>query len=204
MTERPSPPPTLFPSLRQQILMKNAKREPTDLAAIREAGRIYRYHQLGAALAQRVDSHAWGVATLILHLWPDASRDLIVAAIHHDTGEHGPGDIPAQTKWALSEEARRELDALEDAALARAVGLLPELVPVDADRLRIADQLELMIHCYETMLDGDRRSAWGPFWRVASLLTRRPIEEPPGAADALLRWLLDAAEDLRPPRVPYL
>lgn len=191
MTERPYDDHIPYPTPSHQLLIQAARDDvqPTGLKALRAAGRITRYHSAGETLAQRVDSHSWGVVTLILHLWPDATRELIVAAVLHDVGESWTGDISAVTKWQLSPDAQREIDAMESKGIKATcpnVSMTPEgdfvLSTEDSRRLSIADQLELMLHCLERMKLGDRLTAWGPFWRVAGILFDKglPPQSPEG------------------------
>lgn len=42
--------------------------------------------------------HQWGVAAFVLWLVPDASRELIIAALHHDVGELVVGDLSLDFK----------------------------------------------------------------------------------------------------------
>lgn len=154
----------------QQKLVEQAYSEVSGLDAIRAAGRVLRYHQHGPDLAQRVDAHSWGVATLVLYLWPDASRDLVVAALRHDVGEFYTGDVSATTKWMLSQNAQHELNGLEEKGQDLALSPMPSLNLMEERQLKLADQLELMLHCLERMRAGDRAQAPGPFWRVARVV----------------------------------
>ena len=78
----------------------------TNIYRIFMAGLTTRWHT-NPWLAQthdRIDGHQGRVARLILALWPDASRDLIVAALTHDDGESITGDIPYQRGKTTDQE----------------------------------------------------------------------------------------------------
>jgi 5'-deoxynucleotidase YfbR-like HD superfamily hydrolase len=145
--------------------------ELTGLEALRAAGVVARYHQYGPHLAQSVAAHSWGVATLALHLWPDCSRELLIACIMHDVGEYATGDIPAPTKWQMTKSMVQDIELMEEQAVTRAWPYMPVLSLTDVQRLKWCDSLELMIHCLEAMLSGDKLYAPGPFWRVADRMS---------------------------------
>lgn len=62
------------------------------------SGQTIRYHAQPEIKSQTVAEHAWGVAVLILQFYPESSKELLAAAIVHDCGEAGVGDIPSPTK----------------------------------------------------------------------------------------------------------
>lgn len=176
----------------QRYLVREAQDAPEGIAALRAGGRVQRYHQYGETMAQSVAAHSWGVATLIHFLWPDAPRDLLLNALYHDVGEHLTGDVPANAKWRLTAATRDELNDLEGEGVNRVVSPanLPALTPADALRLKIADQLELMLYCAERIAEGDRAHAWGPFWRVANLVCALDLGDSAEAlAKALINWV---------------
>ncbi len=92
----------------------------------------------------------------------------------------------------MSEASKAELDFIEEQGLIAATGHgWPKLSVLDAYRLRLGDQLELMRHCLEVMREGDRAYAWAPFWRVAGLL----LDKGRDAMDSMALMLLDAMTD---------
>lgn len=81
----------------------------------------------------RLDGHQGRVARLILALWPDAGRDLIISALTHDDGESITGDVPfLRGKVGAHEDeesdARRKIWGMETV--------------VDDPRLKFADRLD--------------------------------------------------------------
>ena len=66
-----------------------------------EAGYISRYHTERTLYTDTVGHHSYNVAQIILEVHPDASSDLLVAALRHDIAERRYGDIPAPSKREL-------------------------------------------------------------------------------------------------------
>jgi len=66
------------------------------------AGHVNRWHTNDDhALRNSQDTnhqHSARVALLLLHLWPDAPREAIIAALHHDLPEKYTGDVSRETK----------------------------------------------------------------------------------------------------------
>ena len=108
-------------------------------------GSVLRYHTHGnQSLLQSVADHTWRVQVILLHLWPDASRDLLMAALYHDVAECFTGDIPAPVKRmpGIMEEIKKlekELDTL--------LGVNINLSLAEGLRLKVADKLELLRWC---------------------------------------------------------
>lgn len=111
----------------------------TDPQAIFRAGRTMRWHTNPdlSHTTDPLDGHQGRVARIIWAIWPDASRDLLIAALTHDEGESVTGDKPwtcPKTKEEAAQEeiARRKIWGRE----------LPKLTPEDARRLKYADRLD--------------------------------------------------------------
>lgn len=121
---------------------------------LRKGGAVKRFHTIDTVKAQTVADHSWGVATIICDLWPDASVPLIRAALHHDVAEHITGDVPAPAKWQFPALAD-ELHAVEY-QLEAELGLDMELDALSAQRLKIADMMELLWYCVEEERLGNR------------------------------------------------
>lgn len=125
------------------------------VALLRAGGAVRRWHTLPTATEQTVAAHSWGVAVLLLEVWPErATRTMLQYALGHDVAECHTGDVPATAKWR-SAELRSALRAEEDSwatehGLERwtspeALGLTTEM----HDVLRAADMLELVLWCDE-------------------------------------------------------
>lgn len=63
----------------------------------RRAGQVTRYHTWPRVREQSVGEHSWQVARVVLALWPDAPRHVLVHCLFHDVGEV-VGDLPYPMK----------------------------------------------------------------------------------------------------------
>jgi len=109
------------------------------LERIFHAGLTTRWHTNPwlAQTCDRIDGHQARVARIILALWPDASRELLIAALTHDDGEYITGDIPATFFKTYNQRA------YEAAAYITIWGdKFPRLPDGDADKLHFADKLD--------------------------------------------------------------
>jgi hypothetical protein len=85
--------------------------------------------------------HQGRVAVLLLGLFPDASRTLIVEALFHDQGEAGPGDISYDAK-KRSPELRAIVASQERAERARQNTHETHLSETEAAQLKLCDWLD--------------------------------------------------------------
>jgi hypothetical protein len=63
----------------------------------RHAGQITRYHTWPVHRAQSVGEHTWQIQRIMLTIWPDCPRHLLVHCTVHDVGEMA-GDLPWPAK----------------------------------------------------------------------------------------------------------
>lgn len=83
---------------------------------------------------------------MVLALWPDASRDLIWAALHHDVGEYRTGDLAAPFKRSAPLDVIAAHAAAEAQALTEICGRpMPRLSAADGLRLNLVDRLEALL-----------------------------------------------------------
>jgi hypothetical protein len=76
----------------------------------RMAGEVKRWHTYPTLREQSVASHSWNVARIVLAIVPMASRELMIEALFHDTGEiKAMGDMPHTSKTGPEREALRKL-----------------------------------------------------------------------------------------------
>lgn len=80
----------------------------------RSAGRVTRFHTWERIREQSVAEHTWNVLRILLAIWPDCPREVLVEVMFHDVGERVSGDAPYPTK-AENPALKREMDRLEDA-----------------------------------------------------------------------------------------
>jgi len=121
---------------------------------LRRAGYIKRYHTVPTVGdSQTVSAHSWGVATLINEIWPDASKQVLLASLYHDVAEVLIGDTPATVKWKYADFAaaieKVEKEAEEELELEFALSLR------EKRQLKIADLLELMLYAGEQIKIGN-------------------------------------------------
>jgi 5'-deoxynucleotidase YfbR-like HD superfamily hydrolase len=100
---------------------------------------------------QTVGSHTYNVFFIALALTHgDLSRNAMLAAMIHDSGEHWSGDIPAPTKLALTPEARADYERFDQQELRVATGLADDdSLLSDEERLviKIADAMDGALFC---------------------------------------------------------
>ncbi len=116
------------------------------LRYLEASARVRRWHTEDVLHQQTVGEHTYTVMHLVLLLTGgNASRNLLVAALLHDTAERMFGDIPSPTKRLG--EFKEKLDALEDTFL-RDIGVtMPDLSEEEARMLKLADGLEGGLYC---------------------------------------------------------
>lgn len=81
----------------------------------RRALQVTRYHTWPRIREQSVGEHSVQVARLLLAIWPDAPKHLILHALFHDVGEVRAGDPPYPAK-KLNADLARGHEAVERAA----------------------------------------------------------------------------------------
>jgi 5'-deoxynucleotidase YfbR-like HD superfamily hydrolase len=143
------------------------------------SGHVTRCHTVpGGCGHQTTAHHAWGVAMLVVYLWPDVDAMTLHAALAHDVAERWVGDVPAQAKWNNPVLAN-ELEAHEDHVMA-GLGLDYDLAEDSIAVIALADKVELYLYSQHRANLGDgyageilhRLHGW--FRKHASLSTRFP------------------------------
>jgi len=59
----------------------------------RHAGQVLRYHTWPVHRQQSVGEHSWQIARIMVTIWPECPRMLLLHAVTHDVGEMA-GDVP--------------------------------------------------------------------------------------------------------------
>lgn len=119
---------------------------------MRDAGAVKRYHTVRTLRLQTVAEHTFGVMQLIDHIYPDARKEVLIAAMHHDLPEFVTGDIPAPVKRQLPrlavllEEAERGT-----APLYRDM----DLTAFEEAVVKWCDLMELVLWCLEEVQLGN-------------------------------------------------
>mgnify|MGYP003645326646 CR=1 FL=1 len=120
---------------------------------IMESGGVMRFHTMTGTKPQSVAEHSWGVAIIIRHFKPDASADLLMAALTHDCAELVTGDVPSTAKWVNS-KLKEALDEIET-KVEKEWGIDFKLSSEDNILLKVCDSLEGMSYCVKRANQGE-------------------------------------------------
>lgn len=125
------------------------------LEFILSGSEVTRYHTVTTLVKETVGHHSHGVALIALLLQPNASRQLLMAALFHDLAEHLTGDIPSPAKRELGVGAR--IDELE-ARLMKGAGIIMPVLSEDEQRvLKLADLAQGALYCAREIQMGNSR-----------------------------------------------
>lgn len=114
---------------------------------IYRGGKTKRFHTADTLTEQNVAEHSFGVAWLVVLLYPSARKEVILAALAHDLAEHIVGDVSSPTKRKYP-ALKAALDTVEGGLL-KDIGLDYEkgLTDIELKILKIADMLDGMMFC---------------------------------------------------------
>lgn len=127
------------------------------ISFMRRATLVRRYHQEFTHETDTVGKHSAGVALFVDLIDPEASKDMIMAALSHDLGEVVLGDIPAPTKRQLPIEAREVINKIEDKALEdMGYHYVNKLSEGEHLLLKLADYCDGLSYCTEEVARGNR------------------------------------------------
>jgi 5'-deoxynucleotidase YfbR-like HD superfamily hydrolase len=116
--------------------------------ALYRTGHVQRFAQSPemAWTGQTLGHHQWGVAILMLKLFPDRMNLAVLwEALHHDTGEQGAAEVSclAKKKYPRLAEAVREAEARERGELGVHEAVLTD---EERDMLKLCDGLESFLY----------------------------------------------------------
>lgn len=121
---------------------------------LRECSNVQRCHTIPHRDEYTVGKHSHDALVLLLTLFPNISRDAIVAMTYHDYAERWVGDMPCTAGWddvSLGTAYRRA-----EAAVFEQEGVdLPFLHEVEDHILRVVDKLELWLWSMEQLAHGN-------------------------------------------------
>jgi 5'-deoxynucleotidase YfbR-like HD superfamily hydrolase len=120
-------------------------------------GYVSRYHtRPEVADGQNVAAHTWGALAILTTLWEDVSREAMLYLLYHDVVESELGDLPAPTKWNYKnlDKAYSEAEAQQEEELELPM-TKARLTEQDQHRVKMADMLELILHCKRQMSTGN-------------------------------------------------
>lgn len=125
------------------------------LIRIRTGGGVERCHGVRHQGSYRVDSHSWGVAMLMLVIWPDDFPRLAIYCLSHDVPEAWVGDIPAPTK-KYCPEIKIPVNRMERGIFnLLSLPVDDDLAPLDKRKLRACDTPELYLWAKEQVHGGN-------------------------------------------------
>jgi 5'-deoxynucleotidase YfbR-like HD superfamily hydrolase len=124
------------------------------LKLLRRSGYVKRFHTLPTiGEVQSVSAHSWNVTLLINELFPDAGKQLLLAAMYHDVAEIIIGDMPATTKWKYPDLAEALAQAEEK--VERELNIQFALTEREKIILKMCDMLELVLYSAEQLKLGN-------------------------------------------------
>lgn len=145
---------------------------------MRESGEVIRWHTRPCLKPQNDATHQWNVARILIQLLGfRISRSLLIAAIIHDMGEVGCGDLPRPVKKHLG--LTKPLAAAELAftgLMFKSAGanLHPEMIElsqIDAMLLSTVDLIEALEYSTAEIMLGNQRMVSALEKNVSSLIT---------------------------------
>jgi hypothetical protein len=142
------------------------------LRRMRDGGNVQRCHTLRMVQPQRVNSHSWGVAMVLLAVGVERAEPLVYALLH-DNHETYTGDTPAPAKWdshALNDGLAALERAFDDAHGISAVRA--GLTPAEHMLFAWADLYEF-VQCMIDEATLGNRTVWVYIARCVDLMRKR-------------------------------
>jgi len=128
------------------------------IVEIRNGLHVKRFHTTFRTQEETVGHHSANVASIILRLDPECSRELLIAALMHDVAEVYTGDVPAPFKWD-NPHIKSGLDKGEQDYRINNNIQNPTLTIEERQLLKLADMLDLVLSSLEECGRGNA-SAW--------------------------------------------
>jgi len=120
---------------------------------------VKRYHTWRKIQTQTVGEHSAQISRIMMTVWPDVPRNLLMHAILHDVGEVA-GDLPYPVKRDDPELKRRMMIAERRAHLRMSERfMLPDLVMLteyEEQFFKFCEYLEMWEHCLQERNMGNR------------------------------------------------
>tara|TARA_R100001015_G_C4635048_1_gene203260 strand:- start:2483 stop:2980 length:498 start_codon:yes stop_codon:yes gene_type:complete len=125
------------------------------LEFILDGAAVKRFHTVTVLHEETVGHHSHNVAMMCLLLNPNASRNLLLAAMFHDLAEHKTGDIPSPAKREYN--ITEQVTSLESELMVKAGIKLPVLTEEEERTLKLADIASGMIYCIQEAQMGNNK-----------------------------------------------
>lgn len=139
------------------------------IKTILNSGEVVRFHNHSGIDKQKNSEHQWGVALIVEYIYPNCSKQLLLAALTHDAHEYFTGDIPFPIKQH-SPELKGVLQGLEIKWECQN-GVHFDLSKQERTALKVADVLEGMWYCLNQVKNGNL-NAKRPFRKWREFLDR--------------------------------
>lgn len=162
----------------------------------RRAGHVKRYHTYPTLRQQDVAAHSWQTIRILLAIYPDCPRHLLIYGLVHDGGEWKNGDLPFETKLNKSEAWKKETKTAEEDAN-RAMCLpwswppQPALTNEENASFKLAELIEMMEFGLEEMNLGNKYASLivERTQRAAYKACNETSEVPPLVRAAALKYM---------------
>lgn len=119
----------------------------------RRAGDVIRWSTWPVIRTQTCAHHTWNVMRILVEIWPEVPAEALVAALYHDAGELGSGDIPFPYK-AQNKILKKMMDEMEERSLEEQGVHVPPITDVWARRIKICDLVEMLEHGMDEVILG--------------------------------------------------
>lgn len=130
--------------------------------SLRASGHVARWHTLPhAGDRQTVAEHSGQAVSLLLLLHPGPSLSLIKALMWHDSAERIVGDVPSPVRRRYSEygEMYEDIEAMvHDEHHPIVARSMTDLTKEERVWLKTIDVLELVMHCQDLVMIGNRHA----------------------------------------------
>lgn len=135
--------------------MKDPVKTALNIVEARGGGRVERAHGIPHQGSYNNAAHSWGVAMLMLQLWPEDFPRLAAACLTHDIPECWTGDIPAPSMRYVP-GLKESITKIEDRLLERIdLASYNHLEGEDYRKLKACDWLEFWLWCREQQAQGN-------------------------------------------------
>lgn len=167
----------------------------------RRSGSVTRYHTWPRIKEQTVAEHSWNVQRILLSIYPEAPRHLIVHAMVHDLGEVYTGDIPFPVKLR-NPELKKIMDDMETSAHLRmcftwGVPAPIQLSELDKKIFKCADYIEMWEWAMDELSLGNRM-AEPVFHRCLDEIEKLNSQVPDDVSKRMRRYLSRRAKTYGP------
>lgn len=145
-----------------------------DIIKVLQGGNVQRYHANPGISKQLNSAHQWRVTLLLLHIFPEVSKETILGALTHDCAEIVTGDLPATLKWDNPEIKNyiRDIETRVESDM----GIIFTTSQSDVQKIKMCDMLEGMTYCIDCLESGEHNVA-KPFTKWSEYVIKHELFE---------------------------